>query len=453
VLALAAAPTGAQPDSGTRALEYLQGQQSATDGSLPGGFSVNDLYVIGAAAGGYDPSLLSHGGPSVLDYLRTNAAAACPVAGSATASAGGCGELIQAAIAAARDATAFGGVDLVTRLGGYFDAASGKYGDGEAFTQALAVQGLVAAAAPVPTAALTFLRSAEDTDGGWDFQDVKDDPNAATNFDTSDTNSTAMVLMALDAAGDHSRDSAALAWLRSLQNSDGGFSFQGGSSDPDSTALVLQAIVATGGNPTGPTWTVNGHTPLSELVSTQDPSGGYVFPGNPGPDAFTTSQVPPALFGRAFPVGDGTALFTPGTPLGGPPPPTATPAASPTSAPPAAGVVTPDAQPAAPAPAPADLGQSSNVDATSATGAAAAPAAPELTRVAPATAAPVATATAPATPAPTQPPTSAASQPARPPLAQTPAVSGGVPAAVLYAVAAVAAAAVVGGGSFFLARR
>ena len=229
----AAHATHAQADAGTRALEYLKSQQSATDGSLQGGFSVNELYAIGAAAGGYDPSLQAHGGPSVMDYLSAHAAAACPASGSATASAGGCGELLQAVVAAGRAPHAFGGLDIVSRLTAYFDSGTGKYGDGEAFTQALAIQGLVAAGQSVPAAALTFLHNAEDSDGGWDFMDVKDDPNAKTNFDTSDSNSTAMVLMALDAAGDHARDTAALTWLHTLQNTDGGFPFSSGASDPD----------------------------------------------------------------------------------------------------------------------------------------------------------------------------------------------------------------------------
>jgi hypothetical protein len=267
-----------------------------------------------------------------VDYLTANAAAACPDPTSASASAGNCGELLQAAVAAAADPRSFGGLDLVARLSAYFDPATGKYGDGQAFTQALAIQGLVAAGQTVPAAALDFLRSAQDTDGGWDYQDVRDDPNAATNFDTSDSNSTAMVLMALDAAADHSRDEAGLAWLHKLQNSDGGFSFQGGGSDPDSTALVLQAILASGGSPTGAAWTVGGHTPASELVATQDPSGGYIGFG-PSPDAFTTSQVPPALAGSAFPIAAASSLYVPGTPLGGSPPPAPTPAPSPAATP------------------------------------------------------------------------------------------------------------------------
>ena len=343
VLGVTTRVTPAQADARTaaalNALLYLQSQQSARYGSLPGTNATNDQYVIGAAAAGYDPNLLRHGGPSVVDYLATNASTVCPAATPASPSAGDCGELIQAALAAGDDPHSFGGLNLVARLEAYYDPASGKYGDGQAFHQAPAVQGLVAAGRAVPPAALSFMRRAEDSDGGWDYLDVHDDPNAATNFDTSDSNSTAMVLMALDAAGDHSRDSAGLGWLHPLQNTDGGFSFQGGGSDPDSTALVLQAVIATGANPTSPAWTVSGHTAGAELVATQDPSGGYTFPGNPGPDVFTTSQVPPALDGTAYPIPAASSLYVPGTPLGGSPP-SPGPSPTPTSSV-SAGVVTP----------------------------------------------------------------------------------------------------------------
>lgn len=447
LLGLGAHGARAQADAATRALEYLQGQQSPADGSLPGGFSVDDLYAIGAAAAGYDPNTLRHGGPSVVEYLTAEAAGACPLPAATSPSAGGCGELIQAALAAGKDPHAFGGIDLVARLVTYYDATTGAYGDGEAFTQALAIQGLVAAAQPVPAAAVTFLHAAQDSDGGWDFMDVHDDPNAATNFDTSDSNSTAMVLMALDATGDHSRDVTALTWLHTLQNSDGGFSFQGGGSDPDSTALVLQAIVGSGGNPASAAWTVDGNTPAAELIATQDASGGYTFPGNAGPDAFTTSQVPPALDGVAFPVSDPAARYTPGTALGGQPP---APSPSPTPEPTAnAGPVTP--VPATPAPTAAAAPATQAAAATAArqpavagggdTGVVAAPSTP-----------PPATPVATASPSPVSAPPPAAAPSPRV-LAASPPAPGGPPSALIYVMAAVAAAALVAGSGYLISRR
>jgi hypothetical protein len=330
--AIGSSSAATQVDPASRAIAYLEAQQSGSDGSIPVGAStdsVSEAYAIGAAAAGYDPSALRRGsGPSVMAYLSGHAAAAC-------ATAGPCGELIQAVAAAGLNPGSFGGVDLLTTLNGFYDGATGVFGDGEAFTQALAVQGVVAAAQAVPPAALRRLVSAQDSDGGWDFLLIKDDPNAATDFDSSDTNSTAMVLMALDAAGVHARDHAALAWLHTQQDGDGGFPYQAGfGTDPDSTALVLQGLLATGQNPNATDWAVGGHTPLANLIATQAPGGGYAFPGNPAPDPFTTAQVPPALERAAYPLACGVArCFQTGATLSGPPPPPPTPTPPTTSTP------------------------------------------------------------------------------------------------------------------------
>jgi hypothetical protein len=312
--AIGSSTASTQVDPGSRAIEYLQTQQSAANGSIPVGSStdsVSEEYAIGAAAAGYDPKALRHGsGPSVMNYLSTHAASAC-------ATAGGCGLLIQAVVAAHLNPGSFGGVNLLTTLKGMYTA--GVYGDGEAFTESLAIQGLVAAGQTVPTAAVHHLVAAQDSDGGWDFLLIRDDPNGSTNFDTSDTNSTAMVLMALNAAGTRSRNTSALAWLHTQQDGDGGFPYQAGAgSDPDSTALVLQALLATGQNPDASSWAPGGHSPLAELIATQDADGGYTFPGNSGPDPFTTAQVPPALSRAPYPLDCGPApCYTTGTKLPG----------------------------------------------------------------------------------------------------------------------------------------
>jgi len=304
----------AQIDPGSRAIEYLQTQQSATNGSIPLGSSTDSVsaeYAIGAAAAGYDPKALRNGGgPSVMTYLSTQAASAC-------ATAGGCGLLIQAVVAAHLNPSSFGGVNLLTALKGMYKA--GVYGDGEAFTESLAIQGLVAAGQTVPAAAIHHLVAAQDSDGGWDYLLIKDDPNGSTDYDTSDTNSTAMVLMALNATGTSSRNTSALAWLHTQQDGDGGFPYQAGAgTDPDSTALVLQALFATRQNPEAASWAPGGNTPLAELIATQDAGGGYTFPGNSGPDAFTTAQVPPALSRAPYPLDCGsTACYATGTKLSG----------------------------------------------------------------------------------------------------------------------------------------
>ncbi len=396
----------------THAIEYLEAQQSGADGSIPVGPStaaVSEEYAIAAAAAGYDPNALRHGsGPSVMAYLAANAAAGC-------ATAGGCGELIQAVVAAGLDPTAFGGVDLITTLDGLYDSTSGAFGVQGAFTQALAVQGLVAAGRPVPAAAITLLVDAQDSDGGWDYLLVKDDPNSATNFDTSDTNSTAMVLMALDATATHGRDATGLAWLHTQQDADGGFPYQAGAgTDPNSTALVLQALLATGQNPDAPSWAAGGHTPLGELLATQNQDGGYTFPGNPAPDPFTTAQVPLALDRAQYPLVCGAPCFVPGATLTGPSPtptprPTSTPRSTPTPRPSGTG---------RPAPAP-------SVSPTAAVAAVSANPTPSAATPAPAPSEPAGGSTG-----------TAATEPAAP---------AGFPIAAVYVIAALGAALIVAG--------
>jgi hypothetical protein len=303
----AAFTIGDEQQAATAALLYLRSRQSTTDGSVTTSFpsfSPTEDYVIAAAAAGYDPATLRNGtGPSAVDNLAANA-------GAASSSAAGAGKLIQAVVAARRDPRAFGGHDLVAALEGTYHTDSGLYGDGETYTQSLAMLGVEAAGAPVPAAATAALRAAQDADGGWNYLGKANDPAG------SDTNSTAMAIMALDAAGVHGADAAALAWLHTQQQPDGGFAFQGSPSDPDSDALVLQALVALHQDPASSRWTQGGHTVISVLVTGQDPSGGYA--GYGGVDAFTTSQVPAGLERVAFPVSfTGAGSWAPGTSLDG----------------------------------------------------------------------------------------------------------------------------------------
>ncbi|MGW1047814.1 prenyltransferase/squalene oxidase repeat-containing protein [Streptomyces sp. NPDC002521] len=68
---------------------------------------------------------------------------------------------------------------------------------------------------------------------------------------TVDTNNTAAAVQALKAAGGHD-DAAgkAVAWLKSVQNKDGGWGYlPGGASDTNSTSAVVGALAATGADP------------------------------------------------------------------------------------------------------------------------------------------------------------------------------------------------------------
>jgi len=277
---------------------YLASQQAA-DGSIDGAVGETADFVQGAAAAGYDPATLtSNAGNSALDFLGAKVDS-----GYSALSAGSTAKLILAAVAARKDPTAFGKAskqNLITRLQSLYNGTTGAYGDGQTFNQSLAILADVASGQPVPPAAVTYLEKVQNSDGSWNYLGVKD---AAAG---GDTNSTAVALEGLAAASDHSRDSAALTWLHTQQQPDGGFPYQGpgGPSDPDSDALVIQGILASGQQPQSATWTAKGtsNTPVSNLAGMQAPSGGFAYPGNPGPDAFTTSEVPAALVLEPLPV-------------------------------------------------------------------------------------------------------------------------------------------------------
>jgi hypothetical protein len=300
----------AAPDPATCALQYLAGQQAA-DGSVGGQPGVTADYIFGAAAAGFDPSTLkASSGKTVYDSLEAG------IGGSLSNAALVAKEAL-AAIDGKLDPTAFGGHDLLTALDATLNTTSHAYGDGQTYTQSLAILALVAAADsghPLPAAAVTELSAVQDTDGSWDFQGVK---NAAGG---GDTNSTSIALQALVAAGKPSTDPAivnGLAYLATQQLADGGFpyspAFGPPFSDPDSDATVIQGLVAAGENPSGSSWTKSGHTALTNLRTFQDAAnGGFTYPGNPGPDAFTTSQVPAGLAKVPFP---GSTSWTGGTSL------------------------------------------------------------------------------------------------------------------------------------------
>ncbi|MGI8609166.1 MAG: hypothetical protein ACR2MY_08080 [Candidatus Dormibacteria bacterium] len=303
-------------DPGTRALQYLAANQKA-DGSLDmksaGGFGnpvATMNMLIGAAASGYDPSTITSGGNSGYAYLAANSS-------TATNSIGRAATLVLALTAgnspAGRfDVDNFGGVHPLSIVqAGYTSsgANAGAFGDGSTFTQTLALLAYRAAGLTPPGASVTWLTNLRNTgrtsggytgelgtDTGWSYANQRDTAQA-------DTNTTSEALMALAAAGNHTQDGPALAFLHNQQNPDGGFPLEkpsafGTSSDADSDSLVLEALKAAG-QPLS-SWSIGGKTPLSNLLSMQDGNSGG-FSGS-GPDTFTSSEVPQGIAQVPLPV-------------------------------------------------------------------------------------------------------------------------------------------------------
>ena len=143
----------------------------------------------------------------------------------------------------------------------------------------------------MPGAATEKLTALEGTDGGWTYGKA---PPAAGG---GDSNSTAVALMALHAAGLDSADATALPYLKTQQVADGGFVYStayGSASDADSDAEVLQALLAAGQDPFDEAWSKGSGNALTAMRAAQGADGGFAYTTY-GESAFTTSEVPAAL--------------------------------------------------------------------------------------------------------------------------------------------------------------
>jgi hypothetical protein len=310
---------------------FIKSIQSADGsyGTTSPGQNMDAVFAVRSA--GYDPAKDLVGGKGPADYLKANAAAATSAASAAKAALG--------AKALGLDPKSVNGVDLIGRVAAAYNATKGTYA-GDDFSQSIAILGLACTGNSVPAAAAGALRATQTTEGGWGFGGA------------SDPDTTAIVVQALLAAGIPKTDAAltkALTYLKADQAADGGFGYASDTeSNVSSTAFVVQALIALGENPESATYTKSGATPISYLLSQQNPDGSFK-----GFDAaFGTNQVLPALAGRTF-------CNAPETPITRTrPAAVATPTAQPTTAPPAA--ATP--APTTPAPAPPNAGNSAGAD-------------------------------------------------------------------------------------------
>ncbi|MFE7772562.1 prenyltransferase/squalene oxidase repeat-containing protein [Streptomyces sp. NPDC057445] len=120
----------------------------------------------------------------------------------------------------------------------------------------------------VPSAkAVDWLTGQQCANGG--FASYRADATEPCDVKTVlDTNATAAALQALTALGGHKDEiKKGLAWLKSVQNADGGWSYNPGMpSDANSTAIVIGAFAAADARPATMT-SDSGKTPYDALVS------------------------------------------------------------------------------------------------------------------------------------------------------------------------------------------
>ena len=189
-----------------------------------------------------------------------------------------------------------------------------------AFRQGLALMALKVTGIAVSNAAvaqgITWLEQQQCSTGLWeayraDTSTPCPPPDPAT-FTGPDTNSTALAVEGLAAYGAHPLEASVVQQLRADQSSDGGFpniAAGGQSSDPDSTALVIQTLLEEGQHPGSASWAVSGSTPYTALASYQlgcsapaASRGAFYYPGSTKPSVIATVQAVPAAAGKALPV-------------------------------------------------------------------------------------------------------------------------------------------------------
>ena len=297
VLVGASSVLAADDSQSSAALAWLRGTQGA-DGGFSNGFAPgSDLgttveVVLAAAAAGEDVSgWVSPAGNSPVDYLSAQ------VAAGSVSDANSLSRVIFAVVAAGQDARAFGGKDLVAALQASRDEATGQYGD-SLFAHAYALLALHSAGAALPEAAVDLLASQFTADGAWALF-------GGSTPGTADTNTTAVAMQALVAAGRPDLAAGALPYLQRMQNDDGGFPYQkpspwGTDTDANSTAVVLQALYALD-QPLG-AWAASGTDPLGTLLSLGDPETGayYWQAAVPFANTMATAQAVQAVEGMTL---------------------------------------------------------------------------------------------------------------------------------------------------------
>jgi len=275
-----ALPAAARATSGA---DYLAGRQTTSGGvSEPHGsasVSLTEWAVMGLRAAGRHPARMHRpGGHGPAAFLSSRAA------GWHTSFALERG--ILAAVAMGKDPHHFGGRDLVRGLRKQIhdNGRIGKYANSTYW----GVLALKAAGSRIPTRSMTYIKHRQSGSGGF--------PYAAST--APDSNDTAAAVMALRAGGASCGGRVlghAYSYLHGLQRSDDGYALgPSDGSDSQSTSWVIQARIRCGLSNTGA---------LGYLAARKRSDGSYNYsPGNHQTPAWVTSQVLPAVNGKAYPI-------------------------------------------------------------------------------------------------------------------------------------------------------
>ena len=200
---------------------------------------------------------------------------------------GAAAKLVIALVAVGDETLEIGGTTPLEIVLESQDPETDLYGFG-LYDHAYALMAMAVTDSEIPAEAITVLETMQADNGGfaWD---------GSTDEKMVDSNTTAMIVQALVAAGEGNNIVAgAVDYLRLTVNDQGAGYSIGAEADANSTALVAQAYIAVGEDAIHMT---------RQLSTFQNPSGAYFWMATDAADnLFTTIQVIPAGVGLTLPV-------------------------------------------------------------------------------------------------------------------------------------------------------
>jgi hypothetical protein len=273
---------------GPSAVAWLRTQQNADGGFGSPASSVGATAdtVLAAAASGENAFTWSKEGKTPLGFIKANI-------GSAS-KAGDVAKVILALTANGMSPRTALETDLIKKLEAMI-GSEGKIGGQADFINehCMAMIALKSAFRPTNPQTISYLASRQIKDGTWSW-------NGDTTEGSGDNNTTALAVVALVAAGvpkDNGQIQQAMVHLKKQQNADGGFPYinpspYGTDSDSNSTAVVMWAIIAAGQDPAGTDWKVftqDGTSVYDRIVSFQNASGAFRWQDAMPDDNFLSS--------------------------------------------------------------------------------------------------------------------------------------------------------------------
>lgn len=270
------------------ALAYLSGVQDA-DGDI-GGFSTSCWASIAIASTGNNPDDWKKGGNSVVDYLVKEQSQVD------TSKIVDISKFILALNAANRNPRNVTGVDYISMLEGKENG--GQFGDESLYNDDFwAIIALVSASvspnSPEIQSSASFIKNHQNSDGGWSWHSGDSDPD-----------DTAAAIMALTASGESSNSPSitnAVNYLKTQLHPNGGFSYMG-QANAASDSWAIMSLTAARVDPTGSEWIRNDTSPVDHLLELQNQDGSFSYVrGQPG-SAWWTAYAIPALLGQPYPI-------------------------------------------------------------------------------------------------------------------------------------------------------